>query len=208
LWRANFLRMTEDEFEYEVYQWNEDRTEARLLDGRLNVDVEVRTEAGTAAHTIPSRLTCRQCHESSDSQILGWSALQLWDTQAVQELARLSSHEPDLSDPIPHGDRTTRAVLDYFVGNCVHCHNGSVGLSSSFDLHPALALGNVIDQPTDSNATAPGIRVVPGSADESILFQALSGEGGNPDVKEMPPEGVDVVDSDAVELVRGWIDGL
>jgi hypothetical protein len=205
---TRILRKTEQDFEYEVYRWNAKKTEARLLDGRLNIDVEAHTDAGTVAHTIPSRLTCRQCHESNDTQVLGFNAMQLWDTDAGGKLGSVSSPEPKLSDPLPDGNTTTRAVLDYFVGNCVHCHNGGVGLSTSFDLRPSVAIDNVIDQPTGSNATAPGIRVVPGSPEQSILFQAVSGENAEPDVKDMPPEGVDVRDSDAVELLRRWIERL
>jgi hypothetical protein len=205
---TRILRKTEQDFEYEVYRWNDKKTEARLLDGRLNIDVEARTEAGTVPHTIPSRLTCRQCHESNDTQVLGFNAMQLWDTDAGSELGSISSPEPKLTDPLPDGSATTHAVLDYFVGNCVHCHNGGVGLSSSFDLRPGVALDNVIDQPTQSNATAAGIRVVPGSPAQSILFQAVSGENAEPDVKDMPPEGVDVRDSEAIELLRRWIEQL
>jgi hypothetical protein len=202
------LRRNEEEFEYEVYLWEADRGEAQLLDGRLNVTVDANTDAGTVPHTVPSRLTCRQCHESGDSQVLGFAAVQLWDAELEGELRSVTSPAPKLADPIDESDRTTRAVLDYFVGNCVHCHNGGVGLATSFDLHPEVALANVIEQPTDSSATAPGIRVVPGSPAESILFQAVSGEGDGRDVKDMPPEGVDVRDDEAVELLRRWIERL
>lgn len=205
---TRFLRKTESAFEYEVYRWNENRTEAKLLDGRLNVTVQARTEGGQVPHTIPSRLTCRQCHESSDSQVLGFAPLQLWNTDAEGRLDGVTSPAPALIDPIATDDRTTRAVLDYFVGNCVHCHNGGVGLATSFDLHPDVALDQLIDQPTESHATAAGTRVVPGSPEQSILFQALSGEGTNPDVKAMPPEGVDVRDAEAIELLRDWIRDL
>jgi len=46
------------------------------------------------------------------------------------------------------------AVLSYFVGNCVHCHNDSGGIASSFDLSPDVAFDAIIDQPTASSASA------------------------------------------------------
>ena len=104
------------------------------------------------------------------------------------------------------GDRgpLTSAVLGNFVGNCVHCHNGSNGAASSFDLRPAVALENLVDQPTASSATAAGIRLVPGAPEESILYLAMS---GTPDleVKEMPPLGVAIRDLSAIEQLYDWI---
>jgi hypothetical protein len=127
------LRQVGAKFEYAVYQWEDE--DAMLLDGRRNVPLEVRTGEGNTPHTIPSTLTCRQCHESSASQVLGLTALQGFDAE-LPELAEVFESAPELSDPLPASSTQTRAVLDYFVGNCVHCHNGSVGLASSFDLRP------------------------------------------------------------------------
>jgi hypothetical protein len=204
---TRFLRQVGDGFEYATYQWQADG-EATLLEGRLNVDLTVTTEEGATPHTIPSRLTCRQCHESSNTQVLGFSSLQLWSAELGADPGLVFDVPREFEDPIRESDPTSRAVLDYFVGNCVHCHNDGVGLASSFDLRPNVAFANVIEQPTDSNATAAGIRVVRRSPEESILFRAVSGEGDTEEVKNMPPEGVQFRDSEAVELLRTWIVGL
>jgi hypothetical protein len=93
--------------------------------------------------------------------------------------------------------------LGYFVGNCVHCHNGSNGAASSFDLRPAAALGNIVGHETESSATADGVRVAPGEPEQSVLFVGL--RGGDREVKDMPPLGVARRDEQALRLVRDFI---
>lgn len=203
------LRRIDDDFDYAVYQWNDARDEAVLLDGRLNIDVEASTDQGTITHTIPSTLTCRQCHESSATAVLGFDSMQLYgQLDSLQDTDAVFDSEPVLADPFRDVPAESREAVRYFVGNCVHCHNGGRGLATSFDLRPEVALGNLVDQPTNSSATAPGIRVVPGQPNQSILFQAVSGETDSPDVKDMPPEGVQLRDHAAVEMLRTWIERL
>ena len=107
---------------------------------------------------------------------------------------------------IEHADDTTRRVLGWLHGDCVHCHNGLDGPSSSFDLRADVALQNLVGVESDDSASAGGIRVVPGDPDTSLMFLAIAGQGD--DVKAMPPVGVDVRDAAAVDLVRTWIEGL
>jgi hypothetical protein len=206
---TRLLRRTGDGFDYAVYQWSESRDEAVLLDGRLNIDVQASTDEGPTPHTIPSTLTCRQCHESNATAVLGFDASQLYEElDFLGDGDSVFESPPVLPDPYAEVPAESREAVRYFVGNCVHCHNGGRGLATSFDLRPDVALANLIDQPTNSSATAPGIRVVPGQPEQSILFQAVSGETDSPDVKDMPPEGVQLRDDAAVEMLRSWIAGL
>jgi hypothetical protein len=108
---------------------------------------------------------------------------------------------------LPQHGPLTSAALGYFVGNCVHCHNGTNGAASSFDLRPAVALQNIIDQPTASSATADGIRVTPGKPEESILYLGVKG-GTELEVKDMPPLGVAQRDASAIEQLSAWITAL
>jgi hypothetical protein len=174
----------------------------------------VQTEWGEVSHVVPGRLTCRQCHESSTSFVLGFQPEQLLDAEAgfdqltaLQEAAVIDE-VPEVSDPVADYDDLTKDVLGYFVGNCAHCHNGKNGIASSYDLRPGVALENIIDQPTQSSASAAGTRVVPGNPEDSILFLAFSGETEDPEVKLMPPVGVSLVDPEGVQLVRAWIEAL
>jgi hypothetical protein len=193
------------EWEYAVYRWESDGTDATLID----IDLPVPVEAAIGTHTIPARLDCRSCHESAASVVLGLDELQL--APLLDDLAEagvFAAPVPEFPIAIEHDDDTTRRVLGWLQADCVHCHNGSDGPSSSFDLRADVALENLVDVESDSSGSAGGIRVVPGDPGASLMFQAISGEGDVSDVKLMPPVGVDVRDTAAVELVRTWIEAL
>jgi hypothetical protein len=203
---TRLLRLAEDGWELAAYAWNEDGTDAELLDLKQAQPREVLTDAGEPfTHFIPSRLECRQCHESAESAVLGLSELQLAASGSLSALASRIAPRPEAPyASLPEHGPLTTAVLGYLVGNCVHCHNGTNGAASSFDLRPAAALENLVDQPTASSATADGIRVVPGQPEQSVMFLAVQG-GSNFEVKDMPPLGVAQRDATAIRLLEEWI---
>jgi len=208
-------KLGDEDWEYATYQWDDEGQEATLLQGDWEVTVELSAER---RHTIPSTLMCRECHESSPHPVLGDTELQLSEAVDDGPSPLTLLHERGLlAEPPPAtprrvsdhtDDDTTHAVLGDFVGNCVHCHNGTDGASSSFDLDPAVALANIIDQPTESSASAAGIRVVPGDPSASILFLAVSDEHDDPEIESMPPVGIDARDTAAIERLRGFIADL
>lgn len=206
---TRLLRLTDEGWQLDAYAWNEAGTDADLLELKRNETRTILSDEGEAIeHAIPSRLECRQCHESSASMVLGITELQLAKSGDLAQL--LPQLDPAPSEPyaaLPEHGPLTSQVLGYLVGNCVTCHNGSNGANSSYDLRPEVALENLIDQPTMSSAAAPGIRVVPGSPEESEMFLAVAGST-NLEVKDMPPVGVALRDSSAVELLREWITAL
>ena len=193
------------EWDYEVYLWAEDGSDATLADIELPLPVD----AAVGTHTIPARLDCRSCHESSESVVLGVSELQLAPRLTeLFEQGLLAAPPPATPAAIEHEDETTRQVLGWLHGDCVHCHNGSDGPSSSYDLRADVALGNLIGVESDSSGSAGGVRVIPGDPEGSLLYRAISAEGDTTEVKLMPPVGVDVLDDASIALVRQWIEGL
>jgi hypothetical protein len=206
---TRLLRLTDEGWELGAYGWNDSGSDADLLDLKRGQTREVLSADGAVVqHVIPSRLECRQCHESSQSEVLGINELQLAKSGSLDDVAARLAPAPG---PAPlalptHGPLTT-AVLGYFVGNCVHCHNGSNGAASSFDLRPDVALTNVVDEPTASSATADGIRVVPGEPEHSVLYLGVRG-GTELEVKDMPPLGVALRDENAVQMLGDWITAL
>ncbi len=196
---------TEGTWDYATYRWNGDGSEATLVDPAAPDPVPVSTEGEEFVHTIPAKLECRTCHESREGEVLGFEALQLGDQLDVLGGKDLFAETPATAAPIDHDDPVTRELLGRFYGDCVHCHNGGDGPSSSFDLRPDVALENTIGVMTASSASAFGIRIVPGDPAASILFQSYSGETSDSEVKLMPPVGVDVRDDASIELLRGWI---
>jgi len=206
------MRLGADErWDYGTYRWSEDGTTADLVDPSAPDPVSVESGQGPITHTIPAKLECRSCHESRPGEVLGFEPLQLGDAEAEggSQLDQLSTRglfsAPPLAPSIDHPDPETRAVLGLFYGDCVHCHNGWDGPSSSFDLRPGVALENTIGKMTASSASAFGVRIVPGDPSASILFQSYSAETSDSEVKLMPPVGVDVRDAASIELLRAWI---
>jgi hypothetical protein len=203
------LRLRDDGWELAAYGWADDASDAELLELKRTQTREVLSSDGqVVAHAIPSRLECRQCHESSASEVLGINELQLAKSGSLIKLG--NAIEPQPGAPyaaLPEHGPLGTSVLGYFVGNCVHCHNGTNGAASSFDLRPNVALENLVNQPTASSASADGLRVAPGKPDESILYLGVQG-GSGLEVKDMPPLGVALRDSSAVQLLNDWISAL
>ena len=111
--------------------------------------------------------------------------------------------------------KTARAALGYLYGNCAMCHNGRGSLTDlGFSLDYSAGQGR---RDADAVATAAGHAsrfYVPGSPDE----KSLRVRKGDPDLsaiavrmssrraaQQMPPLGTQLVDEEAVRLVRKWI---
>lgn len=210
------MRLAAEDWEFAVYRWRDDVGDADLLEMKTPQPVAI-GGAEPFEHLVPSRLQCRKCHESAPSRVLGLAELDLSEPgadggpsqlEAFAASGLFTSAPPAAPERIEHPDAATRDVLGYLQGNCAHCHNGGNQGDAAFDMRHGVALENIIDHPTESSASAEGIRVVPGSPEESILFLAFSGETDNPEVKEMPPVGVQLRDADAVEALRAWISAL
>lgn len=195
------IRTGGDDTHYEVYAWTADGRDAE----RLQLDAPTMLDG---RHEVPSRLQCRQCHETATSVLLGIDALQLGDAGALDELAARGVLSETITGPrstAAHADPAAARVLGWLAGNCVHCHNGGTAENASFDLRPDVAFANLVDRPTTSSASAAGTRVVPGDPDASVLYLAALGSAAGVDA--MPPVGARLPDAATGDL-RAWIEGL
>jgi mono/diheme cytochrome c family protein len=122
----------------------------------------------------------------------------------VQDPPRIAARTP-----------TERAALGYLYGNCAMCHNGRGPLASlglSLDSPAGRSTGEVDALLTAvsraSRFTVPGApagkseRVRPGDPDASAVVVRMSSRRA---AAQMPPLGTQVVDEEAVRLVRQWI---
>ena len=209
------LHLKDGTWSYATYIWNADGSEAALNAGGKQVAVSVTTPTKTFEHTIPSTLQCQVCHEAQKSHVIGFNPQQLnHPSDADSEVARLiargaikdyarDSFAAYASDPVEN------SVLGYIKGNCVHCHAGkNADSNSAFDLSPTVFKENTIGKMVMSSAQKSGIRIVPGNADQSVLFEAISTLTTSGELKPMPPLGVDVLDDDSLAEIRAWIDNL
>ncbi len=207
------MRRTGDGWDYGSYLWDEDGEDAVLLDMLRPVDVEARVGDEVFLHEVPSKLQCRSCHESNpDAFTLGLTPRQLQHApgaplDAFVSAGALDALPPD-TDPIEDPDPELAWVKGYVYGNCGYCHNGWDGPSSANDLSPNVFVSETVGQPTSGNASAVGIRVVPGDPDSSILYNAMVDGSEDSELKPMPPEGVQLRDAEAIARIRAWISSL
>ena len=184
------------------YLWKADGSDAELLDGSEPVDIPVVDSAGRAfRHIVPSREECNVCHQASPGFVLGFSEIQLnhqLPGHSSTQFSRLiesgtlmgfaGGPVAKVTDP----DESTRLVKGYVQGNCVQCHNGGVAI----DFGHETFLQNTVNV-----AGRDGILIVPGNPDQSSLYRLFS-EGG------MPPLGVQLIDSETIDLLGSWITEL
>ena len=196
------IRKQVDGRQFAVYAWEPDASDAQLVTSPTGVPVEVSVGGQIVPHEIPSALACRACHESSPGTVLGFNELQL-ALQLGDLSAAFVETPPANPEEIVNSDALTRDVLGYLQGNCVSCHNGSEprGPNTTFDLRHTVAEGNLIGRATESSGVEPGIRVVPGDPDSSVLISAFERTTGDP----MPPFGVQLRDEAGLERLRTWI---
>jgi hypothetical protein len=204
------LRRVDDRWDYAVYRWRADEAEADLLAMVEPEPVAVTVDGVALDHLIPSRLDCRTCHESAATAVLGFDELGLGADQlrALRDAGVLVGEVPADPAEIVGSSDLEREVLGYLEGNCAHCHNGGDAPSSAFDLRHRAALASLICQPTNASQTAAGLRVVPGDPSSSVMFLAVSGESDDPEIKAMPPIGVQHRDAAGIALLRAWIEAL
>lgn len=198
-----------DGWEYALYHWNREGTEARLrAPGWPELALELAYGAGlTFAYTLPAEIDCVSCHEArKDVFVLGIS-----DHNLPEELTNLLTGPAAVLAFEGRTEEET-AAMKYLVGNCGHCHHGGPGNdNATFSLLPADLVNNTVNQPTESSASGDGIRVVPGDPEGSALFEAVvtSREPGyRGDFKPMPPLGINQADPEAARVLRAWIESL
>lgn len=200
------------------YRWNEAQTEARLLEGSMDV-----SWGGQLWH-YPSSAECAQCHTAAAGHTLGPEVRQLdrpFDypesgirANQLQTLAHLElldrpvpralrddslSASRDASQPL---EKRARAFLH---SNCANCHRPGGTSQSTMDwrYQTPMALTNACDKPPLQSDL--GIRkarlMVPGEPERSILWQRIAHQTEH----RMPPLGSHRIDRESAALIADWI---
>ena len=204
-----------EQYRFDVYRWNEAGTEATLINIDDRTPVPVTVGGRSFTHQIPSRDDCTKCHGTNDTTVIGFDEIRLNAPLAaggqmqLQTFAAAGFFNQPLPLPVAQitdPDPMTQRVKAYVYGNCYHCHNGND--STTFAMPPDEFVMAVVRQPTMGSGTAPGIRVVPGNPNMSVLYRQMTRMNLMMGYNPMPPVGVQVADPDAVALVRQWIMSL
>ena len=225
-------RQADGQWLYAAYAWSPDGREAKLVSERGRRGAYAL--AGGRSHTIPGVSDCKACHQGGRTEVRGFSVFQLspaWDPAALHA-ERLPAPSVDLEYLIEKGllvgssqrvqdtpprpiatSPTERAALGYLHANCGHCHNeqGSlknIGLFlrhvSGVSRQPAITstIRKPVRKPAPGQSADAVLRVEPGQPDRSGLVQRISSRYA---ALQMPPLGTELVDEEAVELIRRWI---
>ena len=210
------------------YAWRADQSEADLATaGVMNAQ-------GTG-HVIPSHAVCTGCHNKLPGRVLGFTALQLDAPSTDGSLTLdgaiannwLSVNPPGTSSPhfpLP-GASADQAALGYLHSNCGHCHNpmspiSYVGVNLRMEVSGLATVSateayitnvNVVGEaiPVFDNGVANGnnatIRIVPGDALDSILFQRFVSPNAG---QHMPTTGENGTDPTGEDILTTWINAL
>lgn len=131
------------------------------------------------------------------------------DQRSPPSISSLLAHAPEkykrLVDPYdPKADLTARA-RSYLHANCSQCHVEAGGGNAQIDLEFATSLEKmkVLDVPPlhHKYGVADARLIAPGDPDRSILLHRISRRGEG----QMPQLATNVVDEQAIEMLREWI---
>ncbi len=208
-----------------TYMWNEDQTDAALIDSATTIPFEVQTADGpiTQEWYFPSRSDCKACHTNAGSFVLALNTRQFnrvhdYPTHSANQLAELERlgvfssplpAKPDKLDTFPEwngdGDLNDQ-VRAYLEVNCAFCHAPGGPGNSPIDLryHTSLDRMGLIgfrSRGTRTKGPPTEYLVSPGRPrnSELLIRMELRGPG------QMPVFATSLPDPLAIERVTEWI---
>jgi hypothetical protein len=213
-----------------TYLWDEDQTDAILLEDPRGRDrtytIRDRSVPGGERRQIwhfPSRTECTLCHTMPAKFVLGVNTLQMnkdhdyngvldnqirtWEHLGLftKPLPAPPERLPKLADPWDQRQGLDRRARAYLHANCAQCHRAFGGGNAEFQLIYTLELaatGTIRAHPAQGDLGIPDARIIaPGDPRRSLIYHRMAAlEPGR-----MPPLASSVVDQEAVELIRNWI---
>jgi uncharacterized repeat protein (TIGR03806 family) len=210
-----------------TYLWNDEQTDAQLLDNAVTRSYTIKTAdgTGTKAWYFPSRADCNACHTQAAGHVLGPNTRQLnrrhvYGDASENQLAvldRLGVFTEPLSRPADEleaypewGASTDTASLAraYLDANCAMCHQpgSSSGTITDLRYHTPLEKAQLIDQvPGKIRVGPPDARmIVPGQPGKSELLLRMAARGSG----QMPPLATFLPDHEAIEVISEWIKSI
>ena len=221
---TRFMYKSDGIWRFETYRWNESDTDAVAVEEGADVPLP-----GGGIHSIPTLLQCNECHRGSRDKLLGFQQVLLGlpgasglNLSALVTENRLSNPPARTSFSIPDdGTGMAAQALPWIHVNCgVSCHNETGDAKANMS-HMFLRIDpSTLDAPTPAawnivkmTVGAPsvtanffgGVRIVPGSPDQSLIVQLAQTRGSN---SAMPPLGTRIVDPSGIATLREWITRL
>jgi uncharacterized repeat protein (TIGR03806 family) len=212
-----------------TYVWNEDQTDADLLDAGgkdIILPIKVDGKLTEQKYHFPSRSECTLCHTNAAKFALGVSTMQMnrdhnYDGVVANQLTTLD-HIGLFTKKLPAPPEKLPKLADYhdaklpaeirarayLHSNCAHCHMKWGGGNAEFKLFatiPAAEMGIIDVPPQHGSFDIKNAKLIaPGDPDRSIIPYRMAKSG----LGRMPHIGSHVVDTAAVEFLREWVKGL
>ncbi|WP_157665165.1 PQQ-dependent sugar dehydrogenase [Mariniblastus fucicola] len=219
------IKRIETGWEAATYIWDKRGKDAELRPEGLQLELWMPVKGAkewrpTTWHG-PSSSECASCHVDSAGYVLGLNTAQLNNADGPknqimefvkQELLSGVPEDFDASAAARHCDphdktcdleQRARVYLDV---NCAMCHRPNGPGNASIDLRFATDLDAtkmINEKPAQGDLGIAGARIVkPGDAASSLLLQRIDTISNG----RMPNIGSNVIDENAVELLREWIE--
>lgn len=183
------------------YLWLADQSDARRsIDGLPPSGGEFAIEA-MPEYRAATEESCMGCHQGSADVALGFSALQLSDSSLKGNIENWASYLSAPQAPAKMvGSELDQEVLGTLHSNCGTCHSAA-GTQAELGMDLSYSIATATDVTTTNavlTAAYEGLRMTPGRANESEIYQRLwDGETG---IYPVAPEF-------RVRLAE-WIEGL
>lgn len=225
---TRFLVLTEDETSYGLtYKWNEDGTDAVLLEDSDEEIIEITDLDGKTNDqnwNYPSRSQCISCHKASVGYVLGpkthsmnkdhlnekngtvlnqltaWNQLNIFSEKLEDIQIEELPRSASLDDRSASDELKVRSYLDM---NCAFCHQPN-GVETDFDAR----FSTMPDDQKIINSYANGRHSIhsnfiikPGGIDKSEIYRRVL---STDDIK-MPPIGRNLVDDKFSEVLKNYI---
>jgi len=209
-----------------TYKWRPDNSDADLLSSSLYEDIAITNATGvnTQSWYYPSPSDCLSCHTPVANYVLGLNTRQLnglytyastgvTDNQ-LRTLNRLGLFNPAFDESgitnfeklSPLGNTSVsfeERARSYLDANCSQCHQpGGTGITFDGRYETPLANQNLINGGLDGNGLA---MIVPRDIWRSEIHQRMDTTNS---VIRMPPLARQLIDSNAVAVLEGWINSL
>jgi uncharacterized repeat protein (TIGR03806 family) len=225
---TRFMVRRAAEWHYATYQWNEQGTEAQLLEERKTVEYTIQDNRGPKVieYLFPERVDCTACHGAGINDVLGPKTGQLnrehnYDGVVANQLVAMAEidlfaldaaeeidpkAEPRMANPQKGEGSLGERARAYLDANCAHCHRPAGYANSAdhgldFRYQVPLEDTGMCDPMKYFPEWAGMPRVAPGNPAGSGILQRFLLE----DLLRMPSIGTSAIDPLGAGLLTDWI---
>jgi PA14 domain/Chitobiase/beta-hexosaminidase C-terminal domain len=212
-----------------TYKWRPDNSDADLLTTSSNEDILITNASGVTTQTwyYPSPADCLTCHTPVANYVLGVNTRQLngeltYPNGVTDNQLRALNHLGMFDPAIDEGGITNYAQLSavtnasvsfqqrarsYLDANCSQCHQpGGTGITFDARYDTPLALQYIVNVPAQFSLGYDNACIV--KADDvwrSMIWERMNTVNHS---IQMPPLARNLIDSNAVVAMAGWINSL